>query len=90
MSARAFDPKRKTFKADTNRLLALNSELEAEAEAVATTKVAISKRLSELQNGDADHKALLKDLTRHESLHAVVQGMLARCEGLVPDANGWL
>ena len=90
VSARVFDPKRKTFKADTNRLVALNSELEAEAEAVATTKVAISKRLSELQNGDADHKALLKDLTRHESLQAVVQGMLARCERLPVDANGWV
>ena len=43
VSARAFDPKRKTFKVDTKRLLALNSKLEAEAEAVATTKVAIEQ-----------------------------------------------
>ena len=90
VSARAFDPKRKAFKVDTKRLLALNSTLEADAEAVATTKVAIDARLSELPNGDAGLKALRKDLARHESLRAVVRGMLARCDGLVPDANGWV
>ena len=89
VSARAFDPKRKAFKVDTKRLLALNSTLEADAEAVATTKVAIDARLSELPNGDAGLKALRKDLARHESLRAVARGMLARCDGLVPDANGW-
>ena len=50
VSARAFDPKCKTFKVDTKRLLALNSTLEAEAEAVATTKAAIDARLGELRN----------------------------------------
>ena len=50
VSVRAFDPKRKAFKVDTKPLLALNSELEAKAEAVATTKAAIDARLSELRN----------------------------------------
>ena len=81
VAARVSDPKRKTFKVDTTRLLALNSKLEADAETVATTKEAISKRLSEQLNGDADLKALLKDLTRHASLRAVVRGVLERCEG---------
>ena len=90
MSARVFDPKRKTFKVDTNRLLALTPTLEADAEAVATTKAGISKRPSELPNGDAGLKALSKDLARHESLRAVARGMLARCKGLPVDANGWV
>ena len=90
VAARVSDPKRKTFKVDTTRLLALNSKLEADAETVATTKEAISKRLSEQLNGDADLKALLKDLTRHASLRAVVRGVLERCEGLPVDANGWV
>ena len=50
VSARVFDPERKTFKADTKRLLARNSKLEAEADAVATTKAAIDGRLGELRN----------------------------------------
>ena len=50
VSARVFDPKRKTFKADTKRLLALNSTLDAAADAVARTKAGVDERLSELRN----------------------------------------
>ena len=39
----------------------------------------------EIQELDARRKRL----ARHESLRAVARGMLARCDGLVPDANGW-
>ena len=50
VGARVFNPKRKTFKVDTKRLLALNSTLEADAGTVATTKAAVDERLSELRN----------------------------------------
>jgi hypothetical protein len=50
VGARVFNPKRKTFKVDTKRLLDLNYTLEADAGTVATTKAAVDERLSELRN----------------------------------------
>ena len=65
VSARVFDPKRKTFKADTKRLLALNSTLEAEADAVARTKAGVDERLSKLRNASQGEAGGF--LVRHSS-----------------------